>query len=205
MRRTRRLRAVVGGTLLGLVPGLLLVGWGIYSMNSGADCGWEGMSEGDRCRVGGVIRDYDDQQKDSFLAGMLWISVGGIVLLAGGYLGAKLSQERLQDEARGAAKFTSRQRQPAGPAPRAVPASETAPAAPRPPARHVDALLRAADAALEHGDADQALALALDAVRNHSGEDRERARQRLLHYFQVLGPQDPRVAETQKRLASLLF
>ncbi|KJK55660.1 hypothetical protein [Saccharothrix sp. ST-888] len=116
MRRARRLRAVIVGALLGVIPGLLLVGWGIYSMNSGAECGWEGMSEGDRCQVGSVVRDYDGQQKDSFLAGTLWISVGGIVLLAGGYLGAKLSQERLRDEARAAAKFTSRQRQPADPA-----------------------------------------------------------------------------------------
>lgn len=63
----------------------------------------------------------------------------------------------------------------------------------------------AADAALAAGDVERALDLLLDTVRDFSGEDRDKARTLLLDYFELLGPQDPRVAKARARLTSLLF
>jgi len=63
----------------------------------------------------------------------------------------------------------------------------------------------AADAALASGDVDTALTLLLDTVRDFTGEDRDKARTLLLDYFELLGPQDPRVGRARSRLTSLLF
>lgn len=69
----------------------------------------------------------------------------------------------------------------------------------------VEAQCAAADAAMAGGDADTAIALLLAVVRTFSGEERDRARKLLLDYFELLGPQDPRVAPARARLSSLLF
>ena len=71
--------------------------------------------------------------------------------------------------------------------------------------KDIEAQCAAADAALATGDADTALALLLAAVQGFSGEERDRARKLLLDYFELLGPQDPRVAPARARLTSLLF
>jgi putative thioredoxin len=71
--------------------------------------------------------------------------------------------------------------------------------------KDIEAQCAAADAALASGDADTALALLLAAVQGFSGEERDRARKLLLDYFELLGPQDPRVAPARARLTTLLF
>src|SRR5581483_7117739 len=71
--------------------------------------------------------------------------------------------------------------------------------------KDIEAQCAAADAALAGGDADTALALLLAAVQGFSGEERDRARRLLLDYFELLGPQDPRVGPARARLTSLLF
>jgi len=70
---------------------------------------------------------------------------------------------------------------------------------------NLEARCAAADAALASGDVDTALTLVLDTVRDFIGEDRDKARTLLLDYFELLGPQDPRVGKARARLTSLLF
>ena len=70
---------------------------------------------------------------------------------------------------------------------------------------NLEARCTAADVALASGDVDSALTLLLDTVRDFSGEDRDKARTLLLDYFELLGPQDPRVGRARARLTSLLF
>ena len=69
----------------------------------------------------------------------------------------------------------------------------------------VESVLAAADAALALGDVDGALGRALDAVRTHTGEEREAARLRLLSLFEVIGSDAPEVARARRVLATLLF
>lgn len=69
----------------------------------------------------------------------------------------------------------------------------------------IGAQCAAADAAMATGDADTAIALLLAAVRAFGGDDRDRARRLLLDYFELLGPDDPRVLPARGRLTSLLF
>lgn len=69
----------------------------------------------------------------------------------------------------------------------------------------VDAALAGADAALALGDIDGALGRTLEAVRSHTGEERERARLRLLELFDVIGAGAPEVARARRQLATLLF
>jgi putative thioredoxin len=69
----------------------------------------------------------------------------------------------------------------------------------------IDAQCAAADAAMATGDADTAIALLLAAVRTFAGDEKDRARKLLLDYFELLGPQDPRVGPARARLTSLLF
>ncbi len=71
--------------------------------------------------------------------------------------------------------------------------------------KDIEAQCAAADAALATGDADTALALLLAAVQGFSGDEKDRARKLLLEYFELLGPQDPRVAPARAKLTSLLF
>jgi putative thioredoxin len=69
----------------------------------------------------------------------------------------------------------------------------------------VAAQLAAADAELASGDADAALARLLSLVRTSSGEERDRVRDRLVEYFDLLGPDDPRVPAARRDLANALF
>ena len=62
-----------------------------------------------------------------------------------------------------------------------------------------------ADAALALGDVNAALGRALEAVRTHTGEEREEARLRLLELFEVIGSSAPEVARARRQLAALLF
>jgi putative thioredoxin len=71
--------------------------------------------------------------------------------------------------------------------------------------KDIEAQCAAADAALAAGDADTAIALLLAAVQSFAGDERDRARKLLLDYFELLGPQDPRVGPARARLTSLLF
>jgi putative thioredoxin len=71
--------------------------------------------------------------------------------------------------------------------------------------KDIEAQCAAADAAMAVGDPDTAIALLLAAVSTFAGEERDRARKLLLDYFELLGPQDPRVGPARARLTSLLF
>ncbi|VEG30060.1 tetratricopeptide repeat protein [Actinomyces howellii] len=69
----------------------------------------------------------------------------------------------------------------------------------------LDAALAAADAALALGDVEGALELVLEAVRTHTGADRDRARLRALELFGVIGADAPEVVRARRRLSTLLF
>jgi putative thioredoxin len=69
----------------------------------------------------------------------------------------------------------------------------------------VDAQLAAADLALAENDVDGAFRRLLGTVARTSGDDRERVRTRLLEFFDLLGPDDPRVATARRELARALF
>ena len=69
----------------------------------------------------------------------------------------------------------------------------------------LDAALAGADAALALGDVNAALGRALEAVRTHQGEEREKARLRLLELFEVIGSTSPEVAQARRRLATMLY
>jgi putative thioredoxin len=58
---------------------------------------------------------------------------------------------------------------------------------------------------MSQGLADEAMARLVDAVRYAAGADRETARARLLEYFTMLGPEDPRVVTARRALARALF
>ena len=73
------------------------------------------------------------------------------------------------------------------------------------PGAGVEDRLAGADAALALGDVNVALGRALEAVRSHSGEERETARLRLLELFEVIGSSAPEVARARRQLAALLF
>ena len=69
--------------------------------------------------------------------------------------------------------------------PKLVARAETAP-------DDVPAQLAAADYALSRSDVDGALGRLLGLVRRVSGADRDAVRERLIEYFDLLGPDDPR-------------
>jgi putative thioredoxin len=69
----------------------------------------------------------------------------------------------------------------------------------------VDAQLAAADLALVGKDVAGALDRLLRTVAVVTGDDRERVRQRLLEFFDLLGPDDPRVPPARRQLARALF
>ena len=83
--------------------------------------------------------------------------------------------------------------------PRALLAAADAPGA------GVEDQLAGADAALALGDVNVALGRALEAVRSHSGEERETARLRLLELFDIIGSSAPEVTRARRQLATLLF
>jgi putative thioredoxin len=73
-----------------------------------------------------------------------------------------------------------------------------------PTGEDAEARLLAADFAAVRGDWPQAFSLGIDAVRLTSGDDRDRARARVLEYFLLAGD-DPSVPKARTSLASALF
>ncbi|BBB00255.1 putative thioredoxin [Actinacidiphila reveromycinica] len=69
----------------------------------------------------------------------------------------------------------------------------------------IDAQLAASDLDLVGGHVEDAFGRLVDTVRRTAGEDRDRARLRLLELFEVIGPEDPRVAAARTALARVLF
>jgi len=69
----------------------------------------------------------------------------------------------------------------------------------------VDAQLEVADLDMLTGNVEDAVNRLVDVVRATAGDDRERARQRLLQLFDVLDPDDPRLAGGRRALANALF
>ncbi len=69
----------------------------------------------------------------------------------------------------------------------------------------IAAQLAAADLSMAADDAAGALRRLLAAVTRTSGPDRETLRQRLIEYFELLGPDDERVASARRELARALF
>jgi putative thioredoxin len=67
------------------------------------------------------------------------------------------------------------------------------------------AQLAAADLALARNDVDEALRVLLAALTKTSGEDRDVVRERLIEYFDLLGPDDPRVGPARREMARALF
>jgi putative thioredoxin len=69
----------------------------------------------------------------------------------------------------------------------------------------VQAQLSAADLDLVGGHVEDAFGRLVDLVRRSAGDDRDAARLRLLELFEVIGPDDPRVAAARTALARVLF
>ena len=65
--------------------------------------------------------------------------------------------------------------------------------------------LSAADLSLAANDVPGALDRLLQAVVRFSGDERDRVRQRLLDFFDLLGPDDPRVPPARRQLTRALF
>ncbi|HEY3633207.1 MAG TPA: tetratricopeptide repeat protein, partial [Jatrophihabitantaceae bacterium] len=68
----------------------------------------------------------------------------------------------------------------------------------------VPAQLAAADYAFSGGDVDGALNRLLAALRRTSGDERDSVRDRLVEYFDLLGPDDPHVPPARRALANAL-
>lgn len=69
----------------------------------------------------------------------------------------------------------------------------------------VAAQLAAADRQLAGNDVEGALRILLDALTRLAGDDREAVRTRLIEYFDLLGPDDPRVGPARREMARALF
>lgn len=69
----------------------------------------------------------------------------------------------------------------------------------------VDAQLAAADLSVAGNDVQDALDRLLRAVTAVTGDERDRVRQRLLEFFDLLGPDDPRVPAARRQLTRALF
>ncbi|MGW0947758.1 tetratricopeptide repeat protein [Streptomyces sp. NPDC002623] len=67
------------------------------------------------------------------------------------------------------------------------------------------AQIAAADLDLVGGHVEDAFGRLIDTVRRTAGEDRDAVRLRLLELFEVVGPEDPRVAAARRALARALF
>ncbi|MFP5283031.1 MAG: tetratricopeptide repeat protein, partial [Actinomycetes bacterium] len=65
--------------------------------------------------------------------------------------------------------------------------------------------LDAADVELAQGDAEAAFERLLALIRTSAGDDRDRARVRLLELFETLPPEDPRVLKARRGLMAALF
>lgn len=69
----------------------------------------------------------------------------------------------------------------------------------------VQAQINAADVEMVSGRIDDAFARLLTAVRGSAGDDRDAARTHLLSLFELLPPEDPRLAKARRSLQSALF
>lgn len=69
----------------------------------------------------------------------------------------------------------------------------------------VGAQLSAADLDMVGGHVEDAFGRLVETVRRTAGEDRDRARLRLLELFELLGSDDPRVSSARAALARVLF
>jgi putative thioredoxin len=69
----------------------------------------------------------------------------------------------------------------------------------------VAAQLAAADYAVAGGEVEAAFTRLLGTLRRTSGDERDAVRDRLVEYFDILGPDDPRVGPARRQLASALF
>ncbi len=69
----------------------------------------------------------------------------------------------------------------------------------------VEAQLAAADNALAENDIDAAFARLLATIRRTTGDDRASVRDRLIEYFDLIGPDDPRVPAARREMTSALF
>ncbi|MGH8963657.1 MAG: tetratricopeptide repeat protein [Jatrophihabitantaceae bacterium] len=69
----------------------------------------------------------------------------------------------------------------------------------------VAAQLDAADLTMVADDADAALRRLLDLLARTTGDERDRVRQRLVDYFELLGPDDARVPPARREMARALF
>lgn len=69
----------------------------------------------------------------------------------------------------------------------------------------IEAQLAAADYALASNDAEAAFRRLLAALRRVGAEERDALRDRLVEYFDILGPDDPRVGPARRELANALF
>lgn len=73
------------------------------------------------------------------------------------------------------------------------------------PADDVPAQLALADLQLISEDADGALRRLLDLLARAGGDDKETVRTRLIEFFEILGPDDPRVPAARREMARALF
>ena len=69
----------------------------------------------------------------------------------------------------------------------------------------VNATLGAADYELTSGEIDAALGRLLAALRRIPSPERDPIRDRLVEYFELLGPDDPRVGPARRDLTQALF
>ncbi|UQX89896.1 tetratricopeptide repeat protein [Jatrophihabitans telluris] len=65
--------------------------------------------------------------------------------------------------------------------------------------------LSAADAELANNQIEAAFARLIGLIRRLRGDERSPIRERLVEYFELLGPDDPRVAPARRELANALF
>jgi putative thioredoxin len=69
----------------------------------------------------------------------------------------------------------------------------------------VAAQVAVADLDMLHGSVEDAVSRLVDLIRRTAADDRDRARQHLLKLFEVLDPDDPRLANGRRALANALF
>ncbi|MBI3687114.1 MAG: tetratricopeptide repeat protein [Actinobacteria bacterium] len=67
------------------------------------------------------------------------------------------------------------------------------------------AQLAAADVEVASGSVEAGFRRLIEAVRQHTGEERDRARTRLVELFATVGDDDPQVVKARRNLASVLF
>ncbi|MGW8379660.1 tetratricopeptide repeat protein [Streptomyces sp. ODS28] len=70
---------------------------------------------------------------------------------------------------------------------------------------NADAQLKAADLDMAGGHVEDAFGRLVETVKRTAGDDREKARVRLLELFEVIGAEDPRVVKARGALARVLF